>query len=247
MLAAVFFTTCQTVFSEMPRPQSLSALQTHRRSDLSCCIAMARPLECSATATQSRQLRPAPGYRHLDGHIRNRSYLDWLDRPSSQTDVDVLLQRASSAQLQNTQFGFANFTGLGAALLFLMLLAISNDLSLRTLKGRRWKSMQRWTYVAFLLTGVTWHCASIDREAPCPLGSRLCGGINSSCCCSIPWLCPDSLAVACSHTLRRAPYHRRTECSIMTPSIRNLLLTAHITLSVGWFVGVARTSDVSNA
>ena len=56
-------------------------------------------------------------------------------------------------KLQNTQFGFANFTGLGAALLFLMLLAISNDLSLRTLKARRWKSLQRWTYIAFLLTG----------------------------------------------------------------------------------------------
>jgi methionine sulfoxide reductase heme-binding subunit len=56
-------------------------------------------------------------------------------------------------KLQNTQFGFANFTGLGATLLFLMLLAISNDLSLRTLKPRRWKSLQRWTYAAFLLTG----------------------------------------------------------------------------------------------
>jgi len=32
MLAAVFFTTCQTVFSEMPRPQSLSARQTHRNN-----------------------------------------------------------------------------------------------------------------------------------------------------------------------------------------------------------------------
>jgi methionine sulfoxide reductase heme-binding subunit len=56
-------------------------------------------------------------------------------------------------KLQNTQFGFANFTGLAATLLFLMLLAISNNRSLRTLKARRWKSLQRWTYVAFLLTG----------------------------------------------------------------------------------------------
>ena len=56
-------------------------------------------------------------------------------------------------QLQNTQFGFANCTGLAAALLFLMLLAISNDLSLRTLKTHRWKSLQRWAYVAFVLTG----------------------------------------------------------------------------------------------
>jgi sulfoxide reductase heme-binding subunit YedZ len=55
-------------------------------------------------------------------------------------------------QLQDTPFGFANFTGLAAALLFLMLLAISNDLSLRTLKTRRWKNLQRWTYAAFVLT-----------------------------------------------------------------------------------------------
>jgi hypothetical protein len=32
MLAAVFLTTCQTVFSEMPCPHSLSARQTHRNS-----------------------------------------------------------------------------------------------------------------------------------------------------------------------------------------------------------------------
>jgi sulfoxide reductase heme-binding subunit YedZ len=57
------------------------------------------------------------------------------------------------AKLQNTPFGFANFTGLGASLLFLMLLTISNDLSLRALKPLCWKSLQRWTYAAFLLTG----------------------------------------------------------------------------------------------
>ncbi|MGC1294441.1 MAG: ferric reductase-like transmembrane domain-containing protein [Alloacidobacterium sp.] len=55
-------------------------------------------------------------------------------------------------KLQNSEFGFANFAGLGAALLFLMLLAISNDLSLRTLGTRQWKSLQRWTYAAFVLT-----------------------------------------------------------------------------------------------
>jgi sulfoxide reductase heme-binding subunit YedZ len=55
-------------------------------------------------------------------------------------------------KLQNTQFGFANLVGLGAALLFLMLLAISNDISLRALGIRRWKSLQRWTYAALALT-----------------------------------------------------------------------------------------------
>jgi sulfoxide reductase heme-binding subunit YedZ len=57
-------------------------------------------------------------------------------------------------KLQDTRFGFANFTGLAAALLFLTLLAISNDLSLRALKTNRWKSLQRWTYAAFVLTVV---------------------------------------------------------------------------------------------
>ena len=38
------------------------------------------------------------------------------------------------------------------ALLFLLLLAISNDLSLRRLGTRRWKWLQRWTYAAVALT-----------------------------------------------------------------------------------------------
>jgi sulfoxide reductase heme-binding subunit YedZ len=40
-------------------------------------------------------------------------------------------------QLQKTQFGFANYTGLIAALLFLGLLLISNDLSLRSFGTQR--------------------------------------------------------------------------------------------------------------
>ena len=43
-------------------------------------------------------------------------------------------------------FGFANHLGLIATLLVILLLAISNDYSLRKLGTRRWKSWQRWTY-----------------------------------------------------------------------------------------------------
>ena len=53
---------------------------------------------------------------------------------------------------QRGEFGFANYVGLVAALLFLLLLAISNDASLRAFGTRRWKSIQRWAYVAFALT-----------------------------------------------------------------------------------------------
>lgn len=54
--------------------------------------------------------------------------------------------------LQKTLFGFANVIGSAAALLFILLLAISNDMSLRRLGTRRWKSAQRWIYAAFGLT-----------------------------------------------------------------------------------------------
>jgi sulfoxide reductase heme-binding subunit YedZ len=75
----------------------------------------------------------------LTVHLRGRMWM-------------YFFKRLHPLRLQETQFGFANFTGLAAALLFLMLLAISNDLSLRTLKTRRWKALQRWTYAAFGLT-----------------------------------------------------------------------------------------------
>lgn len=55
-------------------------------------------------------------------------------------------------KIQGGEFGFANYVGAGAALLFLMLVAISNDISLRALGTRRWKSLQRWAYAVVALT-----------------------------------------------------------------------------------------------
>lgn len=72
---------------------------------------------------------------HLRGHM-------WM----------YFLKRLHPVRPQTTAFGAANYTGLIAALLFLLLLAISNDLSLRSLGTRRWKSIQRWAYAAFALT-----------------------------------------------------------------------------------------------
>jgi sulfoxide reductase heme-binding subunit YedZ len=55
-------------------------------------------------------------------------------------------------RLQSNQFGWANYLGLIAGLLFAMLLVISNDVSLRGLGTRRWKQLQRWAYLAAALT-----------------------------------------------------------------------------------------------
>jgi sulfoxide reductase heme-binding subunit YedZ len=48
----------------------------------------------------------------------------------------------------------ANYTGLGATLLLLVLLAISNDIALRTLGVTRWKRIQRLNYLLFALVVV---------------------------------------------------------------------------------------------
>lgn len=75
----------------------------------------------------------------LTVHLRGRMWM-------------YFLRRLHPPAIQNTQFGFANYVGAAAALLFVLLLAISNDVSLRKLGLRRWKSVQRWVYVAFALT-----------------------------------------------------------------------------------------------
>jgi sulfoxide reductase heme-binding subunit YedZ len=68
-------------------------------------------------------------------------------------------------KLQKTQFGFANYSGLIAALLFLGLLLISNDLSLRSFGTQRWKTLQRLSYVAFFLTIVHgWAYQSVENR-----------------------------------------------------------------------------------
>ncbi|HRI80770.1 MAG TPA: ferric reductase-like transmembrane domain-containing protein [Cyclobacteriaceae bacterium] len=53
--------------------------------------------------------------------------------------------------LRSDLFGTANYTGLLAATILLLLLVLSNDLSLRILKPGRWKNLQRWSYAGFIL------------------------------------------------------------------------------------------------
>ncbi|MDQ3785677.1 MAG: hypothetical protein M3422_00345, partial [Actinomycetota bacterium] len=48
-------------------------------------------------------------------------------------------------------FGLANWTGLAALVIVAGLLALSTDRSLRELKARRWKNLQRLNYALFAL------------------------------------------------------------------------------------------------
>lgn len=54
--------------------------------------------------------------------------------------------------LRADPFGAANYAGLVAALLLILLAAISNDLALRRLGTSRWRAIQRWAYLLLALT-----------------------------------------------------------------------------------------------
>ena len=74
----------------------------------------------------------------LNVHLRGKMWLYFVD---------------TRHHLRQDAFGFGNYTGVLAALLFGLLLALSNDVSLRKLGADRWKSLQRWAYAAVALTG----------------------------------------------------------------------------------------------
>jgi DMSO/TMAO reductase YedYZ heme-binding membrane subunit len=53
--------------------------------------------------------------------------------------------------LRIDSFGLSNYAGLGATLILLLLLTLSNNATLRALGASRWKSLQRWNYAGALL------------------------------------------------------------------------------------------------
>jgi methionine sulfoxide reductase heme-binding subunit len=54
-------------------------------------------------------------------------------------------------RLRFDAFGMANQLGLVAALVFVILLGISNDASIRRLRPTTWKNLQKWNYVGAIL------------------------------------------------------------------------------------------------
>jgi methionine sulfoxide reductase heme-binding subunit len=59
--------------------------------------------------------------------------------------------QSTALALRTDAFGFANHSGLVASLLLLMLLALSNDASLRKLGRNAWKRLQRSSYAVAVL------------------------------------------------------------------------------------------------
>jgi methionine sulfoxide reductase heme-binding subunit len=76
-------------------------------------------------------------------HLRGRPWLYYIYGPTEH-----------HRGMRHDLFGLANYTGAFGTLLLILLLATSNDLSLRRLGSRKWKQLQRWNYAVFALVAV---------------------------------------------------------------------------------------------
>jgi len=76
-------------------------------------------------------------------HLRGRPWLYYVYGPGEHHHG-----------MRHDLFGLANFTGAVGVLLLVMLFATSNDLSLRRFGSKKWKQLQRWNYVVFVLVAV---------------------------------------------------------------------------------------------
>lgn len=77
----------------------------------------------------------------LQVHMGGKFWLYFLPSPEVHSIFPVRLD----------PFGLTNYAGLVAAVIFIMLLCLSNNASLRALGGKRWKYLQRWNYAAAVL------------------------------------------------------------------------------------------------
>lgn len=78
-------------------------------------------------------------------HLRGRPWLYYIYEDWRQKDF---------LPVRHDIFGLANYTGLIAAFVLLMLLATSNDVSLRKFGTPGWKKLQHWNYACFTLSAV---------------------------------------------------------------------------------------------
>ena len=70
--------------------------------------------------------------------------------------------------IRTDPIGWANYVGLAATLVVLLLLAISNDIALRRLGAVRWKSLQRLNYLGFGLIGIHGAIYQVLGRRPAP-------------------------------------------------------------------------------
>jgi sulfoxide reductase heme-binding subunit YedZ len=78
-------------------------------------------------------------------HLRGRPWLYYVYGPT---------EHHHAFPIRRDLFGVANYTGAVGALVVIVLLATSNDYSLRAMGTRAWKKFQRWNYAVFALVAI---------------------------------------------------------------------------------------------
>ena len=76
-------------------------------------------------------------------HLRGRPWLYYVYGPTEH-----------HRGIRHDLFGLANYTGALGTLVLIVLLATSNDFSLRRFGKQTWKRLQRWNYAVFALIAV---------------------------------------------------------------------------------------------
>lgn len=107
-------------------------------------------------------------------HMKHR-YLYWLREVPG---TGALVPRTDL-------FGFANYTGLAAVLAAALLLALSNDFSLRRLGTPRWKALQRWNYALFALVAAHGIAFQVIEKRKVPFVVAF--ALLSACCVVAQW------------------------------------------------------------
>lgn len=97
-------------------------------------------------------------------------FVHFRDKPNSFLYYFIFPPETSSSfPLRYDLFGLANYTGLFGFLLVALLLAISNDFSLKKLGNKRWKNLQRLNYLFFGFVFLHSVIYALIEKRPLPL------------------------------------------------------------------------------
>lgn len=93
----------------------------------------------------------------LQVHMAGKFWLYFIPPPEARAFLPVRVD----------PFGLTNHAGLIATVVFIMLLCLSNNASIRALGAKRWKFLQRWNYAAAILVCLHgWVYQILEKREP---------------------------------------------------------------------------------
>ena len=77
----------------------------------------------------------------LQGHVGGKFWYYFIAPPDASYNFPLRID----------MFGITSYLGLGATLILILLLTLSNNWSMRRVGARRWKALQRFNYAAIVM------------------------------------------------------------------------------------------------